>query len=70
VLRLRANLFFGNVSAFREEFYASVIESQDMIKYVVVNAWVWSMKGRTIWRGEDRWEALFFVRYLYDSHGR
>ena len=41
VLRLRANLFFGNVSAFRDEFYASLLESQGgALKYVCVYAYM------------------------------
>ncbi|EWM24464.1 sulfate transporter [Nannochloropsis gaditana] len=32
VLRLRANLFFGNVSMFRDEFYASLVEVGSAIK--------------------------------------
>ncbi|GAB5037368.1 sulfate transporter [Nannochloropsis oceanica] len=37
VLRLRANLFFGNISIFRDEFYASIIQSGDPIKAVIID---------------------------------
>ncbi|GAB5037369.1 sulfate transporter [Nannochloropsis oceanica] len=38
VLRLRANLFFGNVSMFRDEFYASMVEVGANIKAVIIDA--------------------------------
>jgi len=38
VFRLRANLFFGNVSTFRDEFYASIAETREPIKAVIIDA--------------------------------
>ena len=40
ILRLTANLFFGNVSVFRDEFYASLADDSSPLKVIIIDAQV------------------------------
>lgn len=40
MLRLTANLFFGNAGAFRDEFYSHISDADNDIKAVIVDAQV------------------------------